>query len=81
MAYLMDMLGLKETLDKLAKANGVQRYGNVMRREDDVLRKALQYEVAGKRKRGRSKRTWRRQVEEEIGKIGLKKEDAYDRAR
>ena len=32
---LMDMLGLNETLNKLAKANGVRRYGHVLRREDD----------------------------------------------
>ena len=32
-----------------------------MRTEDDILREALQYEVAGKRKRGRLKRTWRQQ--------------------
>ena len=36
------MLGLKETKDKLAKANGVRWYGHVLRREeDDILRKAL----------------------------------------
>ena len=28
----------------------------------------------------RLKKTWRRQMEEKIGKIGLKKEDAYDPA-
>ena len=46
-----------------------------MRRDDDsVLRVALNLEVSGKRKRGRSKRTWKKQVEEEPEKIGLKKE-------
>ena len=32
---LMEMLGLKETLDRMAKANGV-RYGHVIRRADDT---------------------------------------------
>ena len=41
--------------------------------DDDVLRETLQHEVAGKRKQCPSKRTWRTQVEEEIGKISLKK--------
>ena len=58
----MDMLGLKETIDRLATANGVRWYGHVLRRDDhSVLRVALNLEVSGKRKRrslGRSK--WKR---------------------
>ena len=74
------MLGLKETIDRLATANGVRWYGHVLRRDDDsVLRVALNLEVSGKRKRGRPKKTWRKQVEEETEKIGLKKEDALRR--
>lgn len=52
-----------------------------MRRDDDVQREALQYEVASKRKRGRPKRMWGRQVKEEVAIIGLKKEDTYGRTR
>ena len=66
---------LKETIDQLE--NGVRWYGHVLRRDDDsVLRVALNLEVTGKRKRGRPKKTWKKQVEEETEKIGLKKEDA-----
>ena len=43
---------------------------------DSVLRVALNLEVSGKRKRGRPRMTWKKQVEEETEKIGLKKEDA-----
>ena len=76
----MDMLGLKETIDRLATANGVRWYGHVLRRDDDsVLRVALNLEVSGKRKRGRPKKTWKKQVEEETEKVGLKKEDALRR--
>ena len=72
----MDMLGLKETIDRLARANGVRWYGHVLRRDDDsILRVALNLEVSGKRKRGRPKK----QVEEETEKIGLKKVDALRR--
>ena len=47
----MDMLGLKETIDQLATANGVRWCGHVRRRDDDsVLRVALDLEVSGKRK-------------------------------
>ena len=76
----MDMLWLKETIDRLATANGVRSYGHVLRRDDDsVLRVALNLEVTAKRKRGRPKKTWKKQVEEETEKVGLKKEDALRR--
>ena len=42
----MEMLGLKETLDRMAKANGVRRY--VIRRDDDNILKAIMMEVNGK---------------------------------
>ena len=43
---LMEMLGLKETVVQMAKANGVRWYGHVLRRDDGhVLRKVLQFKV------------------------------------
>ena len=43
----VDKLGLKETIDQLATANGVRWYGLVLRRDDDsVLRVALNFGVA-----------------------------------
>ena len=79
---LMEMLGLKKTLDRMAKANGVRWYGHVIRREDDnMLKKAMMMEVNGQRKRGRPKMTWKRQVEERVKKVGLKIEEAADRTR
>ena len=76
---LMEMLGLKKTLDRMAKANGVRWYGHVIRREDDnILKKAIMMEVNGQRKRGRPKMTWKRQVEESVKKVGLKIEEAAD---
>ena len=78
---LMEMLGLKETLDRMAKANGVRWYGLVIRRDNSILKKAVMLEVNGKLKRGRPKMTWRRQVEESVEKVGLKIEEAADRTR
>ena len=44
---------LKETIDRLATANGARWYGHVLKSDDDsVLRVALNLEVTGKRKRG-----------------------------
>ena len=75
----MVMLGLKETIDKLAKANGVRWYIHVLRREeDDILRKALCFKVKGQRRRERLMKTRRNQVEDDIKKTSLKKEDALN---
>ena len=38
---LMEMLGMKETLDRMAMANGVKWYGHVIRRDDDNILKAI----------------------------------------
>ena len=82
MEKLMEMLGLKKTLDRMAKAKGVRWYGHVMRRNDDIiLKKAMMMEVNEERKRGRPKLTWRRQVEESVKKVGLKIEEAGNRTR
>ena len=79
----MDMLRLREIKDRLATANGIRWYGHVLRRDDNsVLRVAQDLEVSGKRKQGQSKKTWKKQVEEkETEKVGLKKEDALNRAK
>ena len=46
------------TVVQMAKANGVRWYGHVLRKDDGhVLRKALDFEVQGKRKRGRPRKT------------------------
>ena len=53
-------------------------YGHVLRREDGglVLRRALDFEVEVQRKIDRSKITWKKQVDEESVKVGLRREDA-----
>ena len=63
----MFILGLMETMDQLAMENSVRWYGHVLRREDGhVLRRAYDFEVEGQRKKGRQKRTWKKQVDDEI---------------
>ena len=53
-----------------------------MRRDNgDALRRALDFEVAGRRGRGWPNMTWKRQVEEHINQIELKKEGAIDIAK
>ena len=73
---LMLMLGLNETIDQLAMSNSVRWYGHVLRREDShVLRRVLHFVIECQRKKGRLKRTWNKQVEEESMKVGLRRED------
>ena len=64
---LMEMLGSKETVVQMAKANEVRWYWHVLRRDDGhVLRKALEFEVkerGSEDDRGRhGDRKWRRRV-------------------
>ena len=76
----MHLLGFKDTLDGLARASGVRWYGYVLRRyNSDVLRRALNFEVAERRRRGRPNMTCKIHVEEHYDNIGPKKEDAVDR--
>ena len=72
--------GSEKTLDRLATAKGAQWYECVLRRDSDhELRRALKFEVVGKRGRGRPKKAWRRQEEKHIEQTRLKKEDVTDR--
>ena len=69
--HLMEMLGLKETAVQMTKANGVRWYAHVLRRDaGHVLRKALEFEVRGKRKPGQPKKMRKMQVEKESKSIG-----------
>ena len=78
----MRLLGLKNTLNGLARASEMRWYGHVLRRDnDEVLKRALNFEVAGRKERKRSNMTWKRQVEEHFNQIGLKKKDAIDRVK
>ena len=79
---LMNLLGLKDSLDGLARVSGVRWYGHVLRRDNgDVLRRELDFEVAGRRGRELPNMTRKRQVEEHINQTGLKREDANDRVK
>ena len=56
----MSLLGLKETLDRLARASRVRWYRHVLRRDNcGVLRRMLDFEVAEKRVGGRPNMTWK----------------------
>ena len=72
------LLRIEIFLVQMAKANGVRWYEHVLRRDNGhVLRKALEFEAKGKRKRGRPKKTCKVQVEDSKS-VGLEKEDALN---
>ena len=79
---LMQMLGLNETIDQLAKASSVRWYGRVLRKyRNNFLRRAFDLRVKGTVKRGRPKKTCLRAVVEQSRKVGLNESDANNRSR
>ena len=53
----------------------------MLRREVGHIIRALDFELEGQRKKGRLKRTWKRQVEEESVKVGMRSNDALCRSK
>ena len=79
---LMCLLGLDGTIDQLAMASSVCWHGHVFRRADvHVFRMAFHFEIEGQGKKGRPKRTWKKQVDEEGVKVGLRRKDAVCRSK
>ena len=62
-------------------SNSAHWYGHVLGREDGHVLRTLDSEVEGQRKKGRHKRTWKKQVEEESVRVGLRREDALCRSK
>ena len=78
----MLMLGWNETPDQLAIAKNICWYGHVLRRVDAfILTRTLDFAVEGQIKKWRPMRTWRKEVEKESVKVGLRMEDALCRSK
>ena len=55
-------------------------YGHVLKKDNrNVLRRALDFEVVERRGCGKLNMILKRQLEEHINQVGLKREDAIDR--
>ena len=80
---LMQMLDLNETIDQLAKANSAHWDGHVLRKDknNNFLRRTLDFKVRGTMIRGRPKKTWLRAVIEQSRKVGLNENDANNCSR
>ena len=77
---LRERLGIDD-IALVLQQNKLRWYGHVMRKEDDWVKKCMEYEVEGPRPRERPKRTWREVVEKDCQARKLNKEDAMDRSK
>jgi len=77
---LRERLGIDDTALVLQQ-NRLRWYGHVLRKDDDWVKKCMEYEVEGPRPRGRPKRTWRQVVREDCQACKLNTEDAMDRSK
>jgi len=86
---LKDRLSSKELTARLGvddtalilQRNRLRWYGHVLRKDDDWVKKCMEYKVEGSRPRGRQKRTWKEVVREDCQARKLNKEDATDRCK
>ena len=59
---LTSLLGLKDNLDRLARASGVRWHWHVLSRDsDEMLRRALDFEAVKRRGHERSNMMWKKQ--------------------
>jgi hypothetical protein len=76
----MSMVGLSEDIVTLVRKSRLRWYGHVMRRDEGVgIRRVLEFEVAGEIGRGRPPMGWKEQVEKDMVKAGLWRDDAQVR--
>jgi len=61
--------------------NRLQWYGHVLRKDDDWVKKCMEYEAVGPAPRGRQKRTWTEVVKKNCQARKLNKEDAMDHSK
>ena len=78
----MDMLDVEESLSRMAKVSSIRCYGHVVKKEhENMIVKALKFEASDSKGKGKPNQTRKKQVENEIKKNGLVREDACDRAK
>jgi hypothetical protein len=76
---LREYLGIESVTDVVRRGR-LRWFGHVERKsKDDCMLACTYMEVVGDRKRGRGRKTWRECVNDDMKKLGLKKEEAQDR--
>jgi len=78
---LRERLGIDD-IALVLQQNRLRWYGHVLRKkDDDRVKKCMEYKVEGPRPRGRPKRTWTEVVPEDCQARKLNAEDAMDRSK
>jgi len=77
---LRERLGVDD-IALILQQNRLRWYRHVLRKDDDWVKKCMEYEVEGSRPRGRPKRTWKEVVREDCEACKLNKEHAADRCK
>ena len=77
---LRERLGIGD-IAVVLQQNRLQWYGHVLRKDDDWVKKCMEYEVEGPRPRGRPKKIWREVVVKDCQARKLNKEDAVNRSK
>ena len=77
---LRERLGIDD-IALVLQQNRLRWHGHELRKDDDWVKKCMEYEVEGPRPRGRPMRTWREVVREDCQARILNKEDAMDRCK
>ena len=81
-AELYERMGVEEAIDRVVENRRLQWYGHVLRRDEgENVRRVLDIEVDGRKKKGRPKKTWMECVRRSMKTRGLKIEDSADRRR
>jgi hypothetical protein len=77
---LMSMVGLSEDIVTLVRRSRLRWYGRVMIRDEGAgIRRVLELEVAGEIGRGRPRMGWKEQVEKDMVKAGLRRDNVQNR--
>ena len=77
---LRDRVGVVVKTEDLIIQSRLRWYGHVMRGDINFqISEVMEIEITGKRKKGRSSKSWEECVKKDLERYGLRREDAYDR--
>ena len=76
---LRDRVGVVVKIEDIIQSR-LRWYGHVMRGDiSSQILEVMEVEITGKKKKGRSRKSWEECVEKDLERYGLRREDAYDR--
>ena len=77
---LRDKVGIAVKIEDIIIQCLLRWYGHVMREDiNSQIREVMEVQIAGKRKKGRPRKSWEECIKKDLERYDLKREDAYDR--